>query len=182
VKGRADRSMLGEGQWNELEKWLLAVKDAYPVKFLVTSCTLLYYMWLDIPRDRWSGFPQERARLLNFLTAHGIEGVYLLSGDLHLAHAIRADLERPQDRLLPLWEFGASPYDQTPHWLWRLGYRPLRTPPVKRQHLFFRARQRNFGIVRVEFSTSGHPQVKFEVYGEKGELLGEVSNDLVKAT
>jgi hypothetical protein len=176
VKSRADRCILGEGQWKELEKWLLAVKDAYPVKFLVTSCTLLYYIWLDLPRDRWSGFPKERARLLNFLTSHGIEGVYLLSGDLHLAHAIRADLERPQDRLLPLWEFGASPYDQTPHWLWRLGYRPLRTRPVKRQHLFFRAPQRNFGIVRVDFSAPGRPQVRFEVYGEKGELLGEVSN------
>jgi alkaline phosphatase D len=176
VKSRADRCMLGEGQWKELEKWLLAVKDAYPVKFLVTSCTLLYHIWLDIPRDRWSGFPEERVRLLNFLAAHGIEGVYLLSGDLHLAHAILADLESPQDRLLPLWEFGASPYDQTPHWLWRLGYRPPRARPVKHQQLFFRVRQRNFGIVRVDFSKSDSPQVKFEVYGENGDLLGETGN------
>jgi alkaline phosphatase D len=176
VKGRAYRSMLGEGQWNELEKWLVAVKDAYPVKFLVTSCTLLFNMWLDIPRDRWSGFPRERARLLNFLAAHGIEDVYLLSGDVHSAHAIRADLYGPQHRVLPLWEFGASPFDQTPNLLSSLTYTPLRVRPVRRQRLFFRARQRNFGIVRVDFSAPGRPQVRFEVYGEKGELLGGVSN------
>jgi alkaline phosphatase D len=177
VKSRADRCMLGEGQWNVLEKWLLSVKDTYPVKFLVTSCTLLFYMWLDLPRDRWSGFPRERARLLNFLAAHGIEDVYLLSGDFHSAHAIRADLHGLQDRALPLWEFCSSPFDQRPNPLSSRTYRLLRVRPVKRQQVFFRARQRNFGVVRVDFSASDSPQVKFEVYGETGELLGEVSNN-----
>ena len=176
VKSRTYKCMLGEGQWNELEKWLLAVKDAYPVKFLVTSCTVLFRLWLDIPRDRWPGFPGDRTRLLNFLAAHDIEGVYLLSGDFHSAHAIRADLYGTQNRVLPLWEFCSSPFDQTPNQLSSRSYRPLRTRPVKCQQLFFRVRQRNFGIVQVDFSTSDNPQVRFEVYGEKGELLGEVSN------
>jgi phosphodiesterase/alkaline phosphatase D-like protein len=168
--------MLGEGQWKALEKWLLVVKDAYPVKFLVTSCTLLFSMWLDLPRDRWSGFLRERDRLLNFLAAHGIEGVYLLTGDLHAAQAIRADLYGPDGRVLPLWEFCASPFEQSPNRLSSRTYRPLRTAAVKRQQLFFCAHQRNFGVVRVDFSTTDSPQVRFEVYGETGELLGEVSN------
>ena len=176
VKSRADTTMLGEGQWKVLEKWLQAVKDAYPVKFLVTSCSLLFSMWLDFPRDRWSGFPRERDRLLNFLAAHGIEGVYLLTGDLHTAHAVRADLYGPQDRVLPLWEFCASPFEQSPNRLSSRTYQPLRTGPVKRQQLFFCARQRNFGVVRVDFPTTDSSQVRFEVYGETGELLGEVSN------
>jgi len=177
VKSRAETSMLGEGQWKVLEKWLQAVKDAYPVKFLVTSCTLLFNMWLDIPRDRWSGFPVERDRLLHFLAAHDIEGVYLLSGDLHNAHAIRADLSGAQGRLLPLWEFCASPFEQAPNWLSSHTYWPLRTEVVKRQQLFFGARQHNFGVVRVEFPTPDSPRVRFEVYGGTGELLGQVSNN-----
>jgi alkaline phosphatase D len=32
-----------------LQKWLLAVKDVYPVKFLVTSCSTPFNMWLDFP-------------------------------------------------------------------------------------------------------------------------------------
>ena len=176
VKSRADRCMLGEGQWNELEKWLLVVKDAYPIKFLVTSCTVFFDMWLDFPRDRWSGFPEDRARLLNFLAAHDIKDVYLLSGDLHFAHAIRSDLSGSQGRVLPLWEFCSSPFDQNPPILSSRTYRPLKTEPVIQQTVFFRARQRNFGLVRVDFSTADSPHVRFELYGEKGELLGEVSN------
>jgi len=176
VKSRADTTMLGEGQWKVLEKWLLAVKDAYPVKFLVTSCTLLFDMWLDIPRDRWSGFPSERDRLLQFLVDHNIQSVFLLCGDLHAAHAIRADLYGPQDHILTLWEFCASPFEQSPNRFSSQTYRPLRNGLVKRQQLFFCARQRNFGVVRVDFSTTDSPQVRFEVYGETGELLGEVSN------
>ncbi len=64
-----------------LEEWLRRVKDTYPVKFIVTSCALLYRMILDIPRDRWSGFPREQDRLLRFLGENGIENVYLLAGD-----------------------------------------------------------------------------------------------------
>lgn len=176
VKGRANTTMLGEGQWKVLEKWFLAVKDAYPVKFLVTSCSLLFDMWLDIPRDRWSGFPSERDRLLRFLVDHDIQGVFLLSGDLHAAHAVRADLYGQHDRVLPLWEFCASPFEQSPNRFSSHTYIPLRTGLVRRQQLFFCARQRNFGIVRVDFSTSNGPQVRFEVYGETGELLGKVSN------
>ena len=95
-----------------LETWLLSVKDAYPVKFLVTSCALLYSMWLDIPADRWSGFPRERERLLHLLAANGIENVYLLAGDLHAAHAVRAELYGPQERRITLWEFCSTPFEQ----------------------------------------------------------------------
>jgi alkaline phosphatase D len=173
IKSRAETNMLGEGQWKILEKWLQAVKDAYPVKFLVSSCSSLYNSWLDIPRDRWSGFPTERERLLHLLASQNIKGVYLLAGDLHAAHAIRADLNGPQGQSVPLWEFCSTPFEQSPSQLSSRTYWPLKTG-VKSQELFFIARQHNFGVVRVDFSTPGTPQVKFEVYGENGELLGEV--------
>ncbi|HEX9879652.1 MAG TPA: alkaline phosphatase D family protein [Candidatus Binatia bacterium] len=173
VKGRAETSMLGEGQWKVLEKWFLRVKDVYPVKFLVTSCALLFSMWIDIPRDRWSGFPKERERLLRFLADHGIEGVYLLTGDLHTAHAVRAELLGPHERAFPLWEFCASPFEQAPNRLSSRTYRPIRSGSVKNQQLLFCERQHNFGLVRVDFSNHTTPRVKFEVYGKTGVLIGE---------
>lgn len=176
VKSRTARTMLGVGQWQLLENWLLAVKDAYPVKFIVTSCALLFSSWLDIARDRWSGFPSERDRLLNFLAAHDIKGVYLLTGDLHSAHAIRADLDDPQGRAVPLWEFCATPLEQTPNWLSGRTYRPLRSGPLKTQKLQFSLHQYNFGLVRVDFPTQDNPRVRFEVYGKTGELLSQAAS------
>ncbi|HKI55302.1 MAG TPA: alkaline phosphatase D family protein, partial [Anaerolineales bacterium] len=34
--------LLGEAQWQQLEQWFLKVKDKYPVKFLVSSGTILF--------------------------------------------------------------------------------------------------------------------------------------------
>jgi alkaline phosphatase D len=166
-------AILGPAQWEALEKWLLEVKDTYPVKFLVTSSAVLFNLATDIPADRWSGFPRERARLLSFLADHGIEGVYLITGDLHSAHAIRAELKDPTGKALPLWEFCSSPFEQQPNWLARLAYWPLRHKPVKRQELLFCVDQCNFGVVKVDFTDAAKPRVRYELYGEKGQLLGE---------
>ena len=176
VRSMRQRSMLGEGQWKALEAWLLQVKDVYPVKFLVTSCSLLYNMWLDIPRDRWSGFPGERDRLLNFLAANRIEGVYLLSGDLHFAHAVRAELYSPRGENLPLWEFCSSPFEQVPTNLSRRTYIAPRISVVKKQELIFTFAANNFGLVRVNFAEGDKPKVRFEIYGQEGELIEETGD------
>jgi phosphodiesterase/alkaline phosphatase D-like protein len=164
--------MLGEGQWQVLEQWLLRVKDVYPLKFLVSSCAFLFHMWVDFTRDRWSGFQDERERLLAFLCEHGIEGVYILSGDLHSAHAVQAFYPGPQGRRIPLWEFCASPFEQACNQFSSRTYRPIRSSHVESQQLFFCERQPNFGLVRVDFLRPGAPQVRFEVFGKNGELLG----------
>ena len=171
---RSERTMMNEGQWQALKSWLLAVKNTYPVKFLVTSCSLLHPMWHDIPRDRWSGFPEERDRLLHFLAANGIEGVYLLAGDLHSSHAVYAELYGPQGQSLPVWEFCSTPFEQNPNRLARYTYTPLRSGPVKISRRVFCVSQCNFGVVRVDFSKGKRPRITFQVYGEQGEMLGEV--------
>jgi alkaline phosphatase D len=179
VKSRTETIMLGEGQWQVLEQWLLAVKDAYPVKFLVTSDALLFDAWLDFARDRWSGFPEERERLLRFLAEHTIAGVYVLTGDLHAAHAVQAELYSPQGGLpLSLWEFCATPFEQEPNHFYSRTYRPIQAEVVKSQQLHFSVRQHNFGLVRVDFSTPGNPRVRFEVYGKMGELLAEAGDEV----
>jgi phosphodiesterase/alkaline phosphatase D-like protein len=171
VRGRFEQKMLGDGQWRVLESWLRAVKDDYPLKFIVSSGSLLFNMWLDIPRDRWSGFPQEQKRLLHFLAAEGIEGVYVLAGDLHSAHAIYATLYGPDGRALPLWEYCSSPFEQTPNHITSRSYTKLRRPPLREETLLFVKQEPNFGIVRVEFSESGKAAVYFDVYGTEGEKI-----------
>ncbi len=172
VKGGGDRTILGEGQWQALERWLLEVREAYPVKFLVTSSSVLFSMWVDITRDRWNGFPEERLRLLSFLAANGIEGVHILTGDLHSGHAIRAELYGPQGQGLPLWEFCSTPFEQEPNNLAQRFPRRLRGAPLKNLENLFVQAQRNFGVVRVDFSGEGAPRVRYRLYGVDGQLLG----------
>ncbi len=170
VRGKSKPTILGEAQWEALEEWLLQVKDAYPVKFLVTSSALLYSMFIDIARDRWSGYPRERDHLLHFLAANGIEGVYFLAGDLHSAHAVSAELYGPNRKPIPIWEFCASPFEQKPNWLSRFTYIPIRSGAVRRQKKHFCVSAINYGLVRVDFSEPQRPRVRFEIhYRDEGE-------------
>jgi len=175
ICNRGERGMLGEEQWQALEGWLLRVKDAYPLKFIVSSGAVLHRFFFDIPADRWSGFPRERDRLLGLLAAQDIHGVFVLTGDLHVAHALQAELSGSNGQALPVWEFCSSPFDQQPDRLSRLFYNPLPFGPVKRLKLVFTAGANNYGLVRVIFPPRGRPHVEFEVYGEDGSLLGRAS-------
>ena len=84
VRNLRQRSMLGEDQWQALEAWLLRVKDAYPVKFIVSSCALSVPHVAGYPPRPLVGLPDTSAdRLLHFLAANEIRGVHILAGDLH---------------------------------------------------------------------------------------------------
>jgi hypothetical protein len=175
VRSREEKkTILGDKQWEALEGWLLSVKEAYPVKFLVTSSALLMSLWIDFVYDRWGGFRSERSRLINFLADNDIEGVYLLSGDLHSAHAVSADLKGPRGRLIPVWEFCSTPFEQDPNWLAKYTFDPRPYGRIKRLQRHFSLAQPNFGIVRVNFPNAGQPQVSFEVYGKEGQLLDSI--------
>jgi alkaline phosphatase D len=171
VRNRSEHAILGPAQWEALENWLLQVKDTHPVKFLVTSSALLFYMFTDLPADRWPGYPKERARLLNFLAEHEIKGVHLITGDLHSAHAIRAELSGSSGQVIPLWEYCASPFEQRPNRVAPRTYWQLRHKPVIKQELKFCIDRLNFGVVKVDLADPNEPGVRFELYGEQGELL-----------
>jgi alkaline phosphatase D len=172
VRGRKGRTMLGEGQWEALDAWLKRVNQAYPVKFLVTSCSVLFRIGVDVPRDRWTGYPEERERLLSLLAFHGVKGLYLLSGDMHAAHATRVELYGPQGSDLPVWEFCASPFLQKTNFLARYTRLPVRSALLKRQECRFIVARPNFGLVRVDYKDQ-EPRVRFELYGDDERLLGE---------
>ncbi len=167
-------TILGEGQWHALESWLISVKDTHPVKFLVSSSSVLFDMWLDITRDRWSGYRMDRDRLLRFLAAERIEGVHILSGDLHSSHALRIDLTSPGQQPVRVWEFCSSPLDQKTNWLAKTVYKKLRHPLVTEQVCEFILDKNNFGVVQVKYGQDGHPQVGYKLYGENGQILASI--------
>ena len=105
------RSMMNAEQWTDLEHWLLEVRDRYPFKFLVSSVSVFFQQRLPFGGGRWDEFPDERRRLVHLINAHQIEGVFFLSGDLHVAHIVEAELEGVA-RPLPTWEFSVSPWGQ----------------------------------------------------------------------
>lgn len=173
VENPRERYLLGEPQWQALEKWLLDQRDA-PVKFLVSSSSVLFDMVLDVFSDRWGGFPKERRRLLQFIADNQIENVYLLSGDIHSAHAIRADLRGPAGQDVTLHEFCSSPFEQTPN-LVAFTRIPIFSSIIKRQKLYWYAAQCNFGVVHVDMGAPGKAQVTFSVYDQRGEQLKTIS-------
>ena len=170
-KFSSKRTMLGEGQWENLKNWLLKVKDTHPVKFLISSCSLFYWSILDIPRDRWSGFKEERDQLLRFIAENEIEGLYILSGDLHVAHAIHAELKAPNGRLIPVWEFCSSPFEQKSSELMRRTRREIKSDVLVRQDLKFDIDANNFGVVCVSMKDQSEPKVSYKVFTADMRLI-----------
>jgi hypothetical protein len=154
--------MLGEGQWQVLKQWLKEVKEDYKVKFIVSSCSLLHPFFFDVANDRWMGFPKERERLLEFLAVNEIEGVRILTGDLHSGHAVTAQLKCPSGKRIPIAEFCASPFEQKSVWI-SFGYIPLFSKWLAHQKRHFYRAFNNFGIVNVNFD-SPEPTVAFTLH------------------
>jgi alkaline phosphatase D len=75
-------TMLGSRQ----KQWLLAgiSKSTANFKFIATAVTME-----GGGRDRWDGYPQERAEILRHIKSNKISGVVFLSADLHYAAITR---------------------------------------------------------------------------------------------
>ncbi len=170
-KGNKGISILDKNQVEALEKWLVDCKDTYPVKFIVTSCALLYRARFDIPNDRWAGFTSQREELLGLIAKHQVEGVYFLAGDLHSAHAVRADIHDAAGFETPIWEFCASPFEQKSNWTAAIPgmYHPFESAHLKNQQCLFTYPQHNYGVVRVDYANQDEARVRFEVWGKQGD-------------
>lgn len=168
LRNRQEQIVLGDAQWQALEAWLMAVKEDFPLKFIVTSSAVLFEFWGDIVKDRWPGFPEERERLLRLLADNEISGVYFLAGDLHEAHAVSADLCAPIGRTLPIWEFSSTPFEQKTNYVARLLKRKTRSPYVCNSNIHYSIDRINYGIVEVEFRAD-KTEVRFDLYyNERG--------------
>ncbi|WP_353567050.1 alkaline phosphatase D family protein [Haloferula sargassicola] len=76
----SDGAMLGEAQWQWLEK-VLGESEAQ-VNVLVSSIQVLA---AEHPWEKWGNFPTERKRLLDLLAKPEMPPVIILSGDRHVA-------------------------------------------------------------------------------------------------
>ncbi len=163
VHNKETQIMLGETQWKMLTEWLMDVKDVYPVKFIASSSAFLFEMFGDIANDRWSGFKAERDRLLFFLAEQGIENVYILAGDLHEAHAISAELPGPNGKVIPIWEFCATPFKQGINWMAKLLIVKSSSKALRNSRVHFSIGHINYGMVDVQFNKDGKPRVTYTV-------------------
>jgi len=164
---KREKILLGDEQWDMFEKWINNVKDEFPIKFLITSGSIFFPFLLDVSKDRWSGFRSERERLFELLAANEVEGVHILTGDLHSAHCISAELLSQNGKRIPIWELCSSAFEQKSTWVSNT-YIPLRSKWIRNQNKHFRQTGRNFGIVNMDFNSTT-PQVEFNLhYNEQG--------------
>ncbi len=172
VKNAHEQHMLGEGQWHVLKEWLLAVKDAYPLKFLVTSSSVLHSMFGDFLGDRWSGFRSERDQLLRFIGDNQINNLYLLAGDLHSSHFMTAECG-PEESPVLIREFCSTPFEQNCNKYAHLLYTSIKTGAVRNPIRYYCIAEPNYGIVQVRY-TNGAPEVDFKLIATDGHQLAPV--------
>ncbi|GBG24007.1 Hypothetical Protein FCC1311_081051 [Hondaea fermentalgiana] len=87
----ASGDMLGEEQWTWLEKTLTETKADFNV--LVSGIQVLPRMFLRSTKgENWERMPKSRARLMKLLTESSAQGVFFLSGDVHMAELMSANL------------------------------------------------------------------------------------------
>ncbi|MEM7577135.1 MAG: alkaline phosphatase D family protein [Planctomycetota bacterium] len=98
-----EQSMLGEAQWQWLERRLQEPAD---VRLIVSS---IQFVSDEHRFEKWSNLPRERSRMLRLIEDTGAGGVIFLSGDRH--HAELSKLVRVGD--YPLWDLTASGLTQS---------------------------------------------------------------------
>jgi len=101
-----DGTMLGEGQWQWLEKQL---QRPAQIRFIVSSIQLIAE---DPKFEKWGNFPKERQRFFDLLKKTHAKNVILLSGDRHIASISKIDLKNYG----PLYEITSSSINRPNHY------------------------------------------------------------------
>lgn len=146
-------TMLGPVQ----RRWLLeTVRESRGTFKVICSPVPWVFKAKGDSRDTWNGFKEERTLLFDFLTAHQIDGVVLMSADRH-----RSDLwsiERPND--YKLFEFNSS----------RLTNQHVH--PEMKDAVFSYNKKQSFGLV--DFDTiRTDPTVTYRIVNIDGEIVHE---------
>ena len=118
---------------------------------------------LDGGEDTWSGFPEQRNRILNCIRENRVRNVLFVSGDVHFSAV--ADLHCDQDPDFRILNFICSPFFWPfPHW------GKLKNQNIIASNLTYRPnilvepyRKENF--VRLTVKTT---EVRFEIFPRKG--------------
>lgn len=152
------KKMLGDQQMEWLKNSLLYSTATF--KIIVVGSQVLNPV---SPFDKWRDFPAEYQELMDFLTAHKINGVLFLTGDRHHSEIIKVD--RPGT--YPLYDITVSPLTSGTH---VFGAAEKNNP----YRVFGLDQQQNYG--RFSFSgLRGSRKLTVEFLGVKGEKMGEWS-------
>ena len=119
---------------------------------------------LEGSEDTWSGFPEQRLRILDCIRKNGVKNVLFVSGDVHFSAA--AELRCEQDPEFRILSFVCSPFFWPfPHW------GSLKNQDIVDSKLTYRPnilvepyRKENF--VRLTISPE---KVQFEIFPRKGD-------------
>jgi alkaline phosphatase D len=142
-------SMLGETQWQWLEAQLREPAD---VRIFASSLQVLadFAGW-----EGWINYAQDHQRLMSTIRKTKANGLICLSGDTHYAEVSRLDTNVPY----PIWDFTSSGLTE----VW-----PVLPPNALRIGDVYR--QRNFGLITLDWAKRPMPGLTVEIRGEKGQV------------
>lgn len=153
AENRPGKTILGARQ----KAWLKEELKASRAVFKVLACGSGWSMNKGPVGDGWSAYQHERDELFDFIRDEKIAGVFLISGDTHIAefNCIPASQRGGYD----LFEFVSSPLANLPSqsWLKRSPDVRLRTPYTSGS---------NFGLLA--FSFDGEPSVRADIIDPAG--------------
>lgn len=144
----ADADILGEAQWAWLENALKS--DPAEVTFIVSGSQLFPQ---DHPGDKWAQYPKAYARAVKLFNETPGR-IVVLSGDRHIA-----EISKLKAGEKTIYEFTSSGMTHA-----------YAGPSPNRHRVGPLVRDRNFGVVRIDWSHAP-ARVRFEIRGVDSKLL-----------
>lgn len=156
-------TILGEAQWAWLERRL---REPAEVRAVVSSIS---FISTEHGSEKWSNFPQERARFLELVRRTRAAGVVIISGDRHLAEL---SLLKPADGApYPIYDMTTSGLNQPVAKESEYGSKNPPKGPPNRYRLHDRPYTgSNFGLMRIQWG-GPLPSVRLEVRGLGGDVV-----------
>uniref|UniRef100_A0A7V2ZKL6 Alkaline phosphatase family protein n=1 Tax=Ignavibacterium album TaxID=591197 RepID=A0A7V2ZKL6_9BACT len=137
-----DSTLLGEEQWQWLEKELLNPADIR----IIASGTQFAISYNGY--EAWANFPHEQKRMLDLIKKTKANGVLFISGDVHYAEISRLEV----GNLYPIYDITSSGITQT--WLFATPNDNRIEGPVM---------DNNFGLITVNWDEID-PEIKMELW------------------
>jgi alkaline phosphatase D len=144
-------TMLGEAQWQWLEQQL---KQPAQVRILVSSIQVVAQ---DHHHEKWFNLPHERERLYKLLRDTKAAGLFIISGDRHLAELSLMDAGLGY----PLYDLTSSGLNQ--------GFPRWRKLETNRHRVATMNQGNNFGLIAIDWDKKD-PQLSLQIRDEQGDI------------
>lgn len=142
-----DSTLLGEQQWEWLEKELLKPSDLR----IIASST--QFGITHNGYEAWANVPQEQQKMLDLIKKTNAEGVLFISGDVHYAEISKLE----EKNLYPIYDITSSGITST--WHFATPNENRIEGPVMENH---------FGLLTIDWQNNS-PTVKAEVFDVSGK-------------